>query len=253
VNSLAAEHVLVTGAGRGIGAAIAAAAARVGAAVTCLDLDAEAAAAVAAGIVGTGARAAAVGCDLTSLESLDRALKQCEEELSPVTVLIANAGGAAGDSTPFLELTAHQWHAMIDRNLTTAFHCGLALGRRFASRGGGTMVFVTSFAAEIAPAGLVHYSAAKGGVRQLVRGMAQELGPHGIRVNAVAPGFVATEGNRATLGDPEIAAGIQRRVPLRRIGEPADIASAAIYLASADSSYVTGATLMVDGGWLVRD
>jgi meso-butanediol dehydrogenase/(S,S)-butanediol dehydrogenase/diacetyl reductase len=115
------------------------------------------------------------------------------------------------------------------------------------------MVFVTSFAAEVAPLGLAHYAAAKGAVSQLMRGLALELGPRGIRVNAVAPGVIATEGNRTVLAEPGVAEGFAARVPLRRIGEPRDIARAVVFLASDDAAYITGATLPVDGGWLIRE
>ena len=166
----------------------------------------------------------------------------------PVNVLVANAGGAAGERSAFLDLTPADWQRMIDRNLTGSFHCGLAYGRHMRDNGGGSIVFTSSIAAEFAADGLSHYAAAKGGIRMLMRGMALELAPHKIRVNAVAPGVVLTPGNRDIITAPAVAAHFRELVPMERVAEPAELAGAVIYLASDEASYTTGATIVVDGG-----
>ncbi|MBM3345211.1 MAG: SDR family oxidoreductase [Betaproteobacteria bacterium] len=248
---LAGKHAVVTGAARGIGQALALALAAEGARVTCMDIN------VGVGdtaelIRARGLQAAAITCDNTQLQQVESALAQAVAAFGPVSVLVANAGGAAGERTPFLDLTPDQWQGMIARNLTGSFHCGLAFARHMRTHGGGSIVFTSSIAAEFAAPELSHYAAAKGGIRMLMRGMALELAPHGIRVNAVAPGVVLTPGNRDIITAPAVMAHFRELVPLGRVAEAAELAGAVIYLASDAASYTTGATITVDGGLTLR-
>jgi glucose 1-dehydrogenase len=249
---LAGKHAVVTGAARGIGEALALAVAAEGALVTCMDLTPAGAGGTAERIRQRGGKAQAVACDNTDFAQVEAGLAKAVAGFGPVQVLVANAGGAAGERSAFLDLTPADWQRMIDRNLTGSFHCGLAFARHMREHDGGSIVFTSSIAAEFAAEGLSHYAAAKGGIRMLMRGMALELAPHRIRVNAVAPGVVLTPGNRDIITAPAVAARFRELVPMERVAEPAELAGAVIYLASDEASYTTGATIMVDGGLTLR-
>jgi len=239
--------VVVTGAASGIGEAIARAAAAEGARVVCLDVDAPGAQRVADELPsGT-----ALACDVTDHAAVLAAATCVTETVGSVDVLLHSAGGSRGEATPFLELEPETWHRMVDRNLTGAFHCGLVFARLMAQSGGGAIVFISSQLGQVTRPGLAHYSASKGAIGQLVKGMAVDLARYDIRVNAVAPGPTETPGNAAWFGRPEVAAEHARIIPLGRVAQPAEIAGAAIHLASDEASFTTGATFTVDGGYTI--
>jgi NAD(P)-dependent dehydrogenase (short-subunit alcohol dehydrogenase family) len=246
---LAARRAVVTGAAGGIGAALAQAAAREGAAVACVDLDGSGAARTADEITRTGGTALGLQADLRDFAAVEDVIDQVAGTLGPVGVLLANAGGSRGEVVPFLGLHPEIWDRMLDRNLRTAFNCGLVFGRHMAEHGGGAIVFTTSQLSIVTRPGLAHYAAAKGGVTQLMKGMAVDLASHGIRVNAVAPGPTETPGNRAWFSQPEVRAANQAAIPLGRVARPEEIAGAAMYLASDEAAFTTGATIVVDGGY----
>jgi NAD(P)-dependent dehydrogenase (short-subunit alcohol dehydrogenase family) len=248
---LAGRVAVVTGAAGGIGAALAAAAAREGARVACMDVDGDGARRTAGAITQRGGDAISVETDLTDLLAVEDGLAQALEWGPRVDALFANAGGSRGEAVPFLQLDTGSWSRMVDRNLTTAFNSGLVFARHMAAAGGGSIVFTTSQLSLVVRPGLVHYAAAKGAVAQLVRGMALDLADPCIRVNAVAPGPTETPGNRAWFSRPEVAEEHRRVIPLRRVGQPDEIAGAAIYLASDEASFTTGATVVVDGGYTI--
>lgn len=239
--------VVVTGAAGGIGAAIARAAGSEGARVACLDLDVEGAARTAESINGM---AFPVLADLTDLEAVEQAFVQVASVAGPVTAVFANAGGSLGHAVPFVDLDADQWHRMVDRNLTTAFHTGLVAARHMVAHDGGAIVFTASQLSFVTRPGLAHYGTAKAALLGLVRGMAVDLAARGVRVNAIAPGPTETPGNRAWFARPEVDEQHKRMIPLGRIGQPEEMAGAAIYLASAEASFTTGAVLAIDGGYL---
>ncbi len=249
---LVGKHAVVTGAARGIGRALALAVAAEGARVTCMDIDGEGVAETADLIRAQGMQALGVACDNTQLPLVEAALEAAVAAFGPVNILVANAGGAAGERTAFLDLTPEQWQGMLARNLTGSFNCGLAFARHMRNQGGGAIVFTSSIAAEFAAPELSHYAAAKGGVRMLMRGMALELAPYRIRVNAVAPGVVLTPGNRDIISTPAVMAQFRSSIPLERVAEASELAGAVIYLASDEASYTTGATITVDGGLTLR-
>lgn len=246
---LEGRGVAVTGAAGGIGAALATAAAGEGAAVACVDIDGDGAGRTAAGIAGAGGRALPVQADLRDFAAVRAALDAMTGWLGRVHVLMANAGGSWGDAIPFLQMEPAAWDTMLDRNLRTAFNCGLVFSRHMAGHGGGAIVFTTSQLSVVTRPGFAHYAAAKGGLAQLVRGMAVDLAPHAIRVNAVAPGPTETPGNREWFARPEMRAAHEAAIPLGRVARPDEITGAALYLASDEASFTTGATIMVDGGY----
>lgn len=236
---------VVTGAASGIGAAIADRAAAEGAVVACLDIAGDAAVAVAKALP----RAFAVPCDVTDMAAVESAAATVRERAGGVDVLVTAAGGSRGEAVPFLELDAARWHQMIDRNLTGTFYSTLAFGRLMAVDGGGAMVLISSQLGHVVRPGLAHYGAAKGAVNQLVKGLAVDLAPAGIRVNAVAPGPTQTPGNAAWFSRPEVEAEHRRLVPMGRVARPEEIAGAVVHLASDEATFTTGAILMVDGGY----
>ena len=239
--------VAVTGAASGIGAATARRAAAEGARVACLDLNLEGAEAVAADLAG----AVAIRCDVTSFEDVEASLSAVEGALGPVDVLVTSAGGSRGEAVPFTDLDPETWHRMIDRNLTGTFYCGLVYGRSMAQRRSGAIVLVSSQLSQVVRPGLAHYSAAKGAINQLVKGMAVDLAAAGVRVNAVAPGPTQTPGNAAWFDRPDVAAEHARIIPMGRVAQPEEIAGAIVHLASDEATFTTGATLFVDGGYTI--
>lgn len=242
---------VVTGAAGGIGAAIARAAAAEGAVVACVDIDGRGAERIVADLATRGAHGIAIEADLTDMEAVEEALAVVTGRWPRIHALFANAGGSRGETVPFLEMDAATWDAMVDRNLRTAFNCGRVFARHMAAEGGGAIVYTTSQLSFVTRPGLAHYATAKGGVTQLVKGMAVDLAAHGIRVNAVAPGPTGTPGNNAWFARPEVQAEHERVIPMRRVAEPSEIAGAAMHLASDEASFTTGSTIVVDGGYTI--
>ncbi|MEU3900714.1 3-oxoacyl-ACP reductase FabG [Streptomyces sp. NPDC045251] len=241
---------VVTGAGRGIGAATAKRLAADGAAVVALDLTEGDAAGTVTEIRAAGGRALAVGCDVTDSGQVDAAIDRTVAEYGRLDVLVNNAG-VLRDNMLFM-MSDDDWDTVVDVHLRGAFRCSRAAQRHMAGQGSGKIVNLSSVAAE-GNRGQANYAAAKAGVQGLTRTLAIELGPYGINVNAIAPGFVATamtdQTARRTGADPkEFRRAAAARSPLRRVGSPEDIAAVVSFLASEDAAYVTGQTIQVDGG-----
>ena len=244
---LSGKVALVTGAGGGIGQAIAARFAEAGARVVVHYQTSEAAAAaLARRIVAGGGQAVMRQADVTDAGDVARLIDAAVDTFGRLDILVNNAAkqGLIG----LLEMTPAQWDETIDANLRGVFLCTQAAAKRMVAQGeGGAIVNITSIEAEN-PAPLhSHYNASKGGVLMHTRAAAQELGAHGIRVNAVAPGIFPSE--MSDEFTPEIVAKIVDETPLHRVGVPEELAAAVVFLASDAASYVTGITLPVDGGW----
>lgn len=241
--------LVVTGGGRGIGAAIVRKAASRGWAV-CFSYASDEAAAgrLAEEAVGAGHRVMAVRGDVGDPEGTTRLFEEAERGLGPVTALVNNAG-ITGLIGPFRSLELATMRRVLDVNVLGTMLCAQEAVRRWDARGAaGAIVNVSSIAATLgAPNEYVHYAATKGAVESFTIGLAKELAPAGIRVNAVSPGTVHT-GIHASAGEPDRPARVVSRVPMGRIGEPEEIANAVVWLLSEEASYVTGAVLRVSGG-----
>ncbi|WP_420452899.1 SDR family NAD(P)-dependent oxidoreductase [Ilumatobacter sp.] len=238
--------VFVTGAGRGIGAAIARRFADQGARVMVNDVDAEAASAVAGAIRDDGGTAIHAVADVSDDAAVAAMFDAFADELGAVDVLVNNAG-IVSPMLHFFDADESWWRRIVDVNLTGHFLCSQRAARSMARAGGGSIINLSSGGATRAHRAFTAYDATKGGIEALTRAMALDLGPYGIRVNALMPGSIDTSGldvdERRRRGE---------NVPLGRIGEPDDMTGAALFLASDDASYVTGHVLQVDGGMLAQ-
>ena len=240
--------VLVAGAGGGIGSAGAEGLAREGAAVVCTDIDAAAAEAVAARIRAAGGRASAFALDVRDRAAVDDAVTAAVRTFGRLDVLVDCAGVSHGGN--FLDLDHGEWERVVAVNLTGMFHLGQVAARQMVRQGGGgSIINVTSQLAEVARPERAAYVASKGGGRSLTHAMALDLAPHGIRVNAIAPGPTLTGLTRASYADPERRRATIAQIPLGRLGDPQDLVGAILFLASDESRWMTGSTLTVDGGY----
>ena len=240
--------VLVAGAGGGIGSAGAEGLAREGAAVVCTDIDAAAAEAVAARIRAAGGRASAFALDVRDRAAVDDAVTAAVRTVGRLDVLVDCAGVSHGGNC--LDLDHGEWERVVAVNLTGMFHLGQAAARQMVRQGGGgSIINVTSQLAEVARPERAAYVASKGGGRSLTHAMALDLAPHGIRVNAIAPGPTLTGLTRASYADPERRRATIAQIPLGRLGDPQDLVGAILFLASDESRWMTGSTLTVDGGY----
>ncbi len=236
--------VVITGAAQGIGAACARRLHADGAAVALWDVDVARGAALAAEL---GPRALFQRCDVSAKAEVEAALAATEATLGPVDALVNNAG--IFRAADFLDISEADWDAVIAVNLKGAFLVGQAVARSMAAHGGGAIVNMSSVNGVMAIPSIASYNVSKGGIDQLTRVMALALADRGIRVNAVAPGTIATElAKNAVLGSAEARARIMSRTPLRRLGEPAEIASVVAFLLSDDATYLTGEIVYADGG-----
>ncbi len=252
---LSGQPALVTGANSGIGRAVALGLAHAGADVAVNYVThPEAAEEVAHEIEGMGRRAIALRADVSKEEDVERMFAAAVAHFGTLHVVVSNAG--LQRDAAFDAMTLEQWNTVIGVNLTGQFLCTRAAAREFKRRGvvsgvsraAGKIICMSSVHQEIPWAGHANYAASKGGVMLLMKSIAQELAPHFIRVNSIAPGAIRTPINTPAWETPAAYADLMTLVPYKRIGEPDDIAQAAVWLASDAADYVTGATLFVDGG-----
>ncbi len=248
MNLLSGKTALVTGSSRGIGAAIAKLFAREGARVAVHGRDAAALAQVRSDIESAGGRAIEVRADLTRFAEIEAIRRQIEAELGPVDVLVANAGGSFTRPGPLEEIDEAGWRASVDGNLTATFLTLKSFLPGMKQRKSGNIITLSSAAGRRPhPQSPVPYAAAKAGIEMLTQHLATQVGPDGIRVNCIAPEIILTERNQQQIPDRQKQTLIEMH-PIRRLGLPDDVANAALYLASDQSSWITGLILDVAGG-----
>jgi 3-oxoacyl-[acyl-carrier protein] reductase len=241
------KTAIVTGAGRGIGRGIAIALAKEGCDLVVSDINQEDCEKVAEEIKKLGVKSLAVKCDVSNKKEVEELFKETTKEFGKLDILVNNAG--IFPFVPFKDMQEADWDKVLNVNLKSVFLCSQEAAKIMTE--GGRIINISSIASFIGFEGLVHYCASKGAINSMIRALALELAPQKITVNAVAPGAIETPG--ASKGSTEetkkqtIAA-----IPLARMGKPEDIANAVLFLASDESSYITGQTIIVDGGWTLR-
>ena len=240
---------LVTGSSRGIGYALARGLLRAGATVVINGRDPDALSRAQTSLQDqTGRRPEAVSFDVTSPDEVSAGITHVEDHLGPLEILVNNAGGQS--RAPITQFSFEEWSRLIALNLTSAFLVGRETGRHMLPRGHGKIVNICSVQSELVRPGIAPYSATKGGLKQLTKGMCADLGPHGIQVNGLGPGYFATELTSALVADPEFSAWVAKRTPAGRWGDVEDLIGALIFLSSNASDFVNGQILYVDGGML---
>ena len=249
--NLNGKVAIITGARRGMGRADALLLARAGAKVAVSDISQEECQKVVDEIKKEGGEALAVKCDVSKKIEVDNLIKNAIDEWGRIDVLVNNAGIV--EFKPFIDLTEADWDKVLNINLKGYFFCAQAAAKEMMKQKSGAIVNIASIAMGqqgIGFAGIVHYCASKGGIVAMTEALAAEMAPYNIRVNAIAPGAIDTPMADASKMDPVALQGTLSRIPLKRMGKPEEIANTVLFLASDASSYITGATVVVDGGWL---
>lgn len=249
---MAGKVALITGSSRGIGRAIAEAFAEAGARVVISSRKQDACDRVAQAIRSRGAEAVAIACNVSDRNAIERLVAGAVERLGPIDVLVGNAA-ANPRFGPLLDVEDGTWDKVMDTNVRSNLRLCKRVIPGMAERGEGAVILVSSIAAFKGDAVLGAYAVSKAAEIQLVRSLAVEWGRAGVRVNAIAPGLVRTDFARALWEDEARRAARERVTPLRRIGEPEDVAGAAVFLASRAGAYVTGQCIVVDGGVTITD
>jgi len=242
---------LVTGARRGMGRTHALTLARYGAKVVVTDINQEECEKVVDEIKNQGGEALALKLDVSKKDEVKNVIQETIKKYGRLDILVNNAGIAEFKS--FLEMSEQDWDKTLNINLKGEFLCAQAAAEKMKEQGGGVIVNIASVAMGqqgIGFANIAHYCASKGGVAAMSEALAVELAPFNIRVNCVAPGLIDTPMIQTVKSDAQALAGILNRVPLKRAGKPEEVSELVAFLASDESSYMTGSTIVIDGGWL---
>ena len=237
---------LVTGSSSGIGLALARGLAQAGAAVVLNGRSADKLAQTAAALGAEGLTVHAKAFDVTRRDSIDAGVAEIEAQFGAIDVLVNNAGMQR--RAPFQEFATADWDELMRTNLDSVFHVGQAVARHMIPRRRGRIINICSVQSELGRPGIAPYTASKGAVKMLTKGMAIDLGPHGINVNGLGPGYFKTELTEKLVADETFSAWLIDRTPSRRWGDVEDLAGAVVFLASDASRFVNGHILYVDGG-----
>lgn len=242
---------IITGARRGMGRTHALILAKAGAKVVVSDISQEDCEKVVEEIKKNKGEAMAVKCDVSKKEEVDEMVKKTVEKFGKIDILVNNAGIC--QFKLFLELTEEDWARTLDINLKGYFLCAQAAVKEMAKQKFGRIINIASVAMGQQGIGfpnIVHYCASKGGIIGMTEALAVELAPYNIRVNAIAPGMIETPMIESVKQDPKTMEGMLARVPMHRVGKPEEVSNLVLFLASDESSYITGSTVVIDGGWL---
>lgn len=244
--SLAGKIALVTGSGQGIGLALAEGLSDAGAHVVLNGRDRAKLERAQQALAAAGRKASIAPFDVTDHAAVEAGVAMIEAEIGPIDILINNAG--MQKRAPITEFPVDGWHEVINTNLHSVFYVTQAVTKRMVPRKRGKIISIGSVMSELGRATIIPYTASKGAVKMMTRGLAAELGKHNIQANAIGPGYFATEINAALIADEAFSNWVCSRTPAGRWGETKELAGAAIFLSSAASDYVNGHLLMVDGG-----
>lgn len=243
---LTGQRALVTGSSQGIGLALARGLAEAGAAIVLNGRDAARLHAAAESLRADGHDVAALVFDATDHDAVRSAVDAFENETGPITILVNNAG--MQHRAPLEEFPADRFEALLQTNVASVFHVGQAVARHMIGRGAGRIVNIASVQTALARTGIAPYTATKGAVGNLTKGMATDWARHGLTCNAIAPGYMKTPLNAALVEDPDFTGWLEKRTPAARWGRVEELVGACVFLSSEAASFVNGHTLFVDGG-----
>jgi len=243
---LSGQVAIITGTSRGLGQTFARALARAGADLVLTSRNRASLAAFEAEIKSLGRRTLSLDLDVREHSSIEQMVSSAEDIFGHLDILVNNAG--CNIRKPALDVTWADWNTILDTNLRGSFFVAQAVARRMVHQHYGRIINIGSVTSVAGYAGLGPYGASRGGIRQLTMSLADDWGPHGITVNCLAPGWFCTDQNKVLYEDKEWVEYLSDRIPLKRPGDPCDLESAIVFLASESSRYITGQTLLVDGG-----
>lgn len=246
---LTGRRALITGSSQGIGYALAEALGEHGARLVLNGRDVGKLDAAVAALNGRGFEATSMAFDVTDAESVERAVMEIEQEQGPIDILVNNAGMQF--RAPLEDFPHDRWEELLRTNISSVFYVAQAVARHMIRRGAGRIINIASVQSEMARTGIAPYTATKGAVRNLTRGMATDWARKGLQINAIAPGYFKTPLNKALIENPDFTAWLENRTPAGRWGEVDELKGAVVFLASDAASFVNGHTLYVDGGLTV--